>query len=453
MIGIGIWTFVVYIGFVIVWNVVIKRSITEAMALALLVACGFSGTNFFPVLKESLISAFSSNVILAIMLFTFMSNIVTATGIIGRLVNILNSLLGRIRGGPAYISACGSALFGLIAGSGTGNAAAVGSITIPWMKQSGWPSSVAATMNAGNAGLGIALPPSTPMFLMLGFPIVAQSVVIGDLYFALICGGLWTLVYRFLLIRYYVFKYKIPPLPKEQIHPLLETLRTGGSSLTMFLGCIIPIVLTVGPVSDWLSSVESFGSDAVGAINVIVWVPILITVICLIEGHRYLPKNFEGWKQLLLKTRKSSSTVGGFSFFALAGSEALTAAGFGEDVQILLENLTLPSVAMVLVVGVLVALTAGPLNGSAAIIALGSIAYAAMVNVGVEPIRAVVATLIFASTEGASPPSSAAIFISCSIAEEDDVRVTFKPLVFHYVIPITCVGMLVALGILPIIGG
>ena len=99
MIGIGIWTFVVYIGFVIVWNVVIKRSITEAMALALLVACAFSGTDFFPVLKDSLISAFSSNVILAIMLFTFMSNIVTATGIIGRLVNILNSLLGRIRGG------------------------------------------------------------------------------------------------------------------------------------------------------------------------------------------------------------------------------------------------------------------------------------------------------------------------------------------------------------------
>ena len=138
---------------------------------------------------------------------------------------------------------------------------------------------------------------------------------------------------------------------------------------------------------------------------------------------------------------------------ALAGSEALTAAGFGEDVQVLLENLTLPSVAMVLVVGILVALAAGPLNGSAAIIALGSIAYAAMVNVGVEPVRAVVATLIFASTEGASPPSSAAIFISCSIAEEDDVRVTFKPLVFHYVIPITCVGMLVALGVLPIVGG
>ena len=68
-------------------------------------------------------------------------------------------------------------------------------------------------------------------------------------------------------------------------------------------------------------------------------------------------------------------------------------------------------------------------------------------------IGTVLGILIFASTEGASPPSSAPIFISCSIAEEDDVRVTFKPLVFHYVIPIVLIGILIALGILPIVGG
>lgn len=454
MVGIGILTFVVYIGFVILWNTLAKRSIAEAMAIGLLIACAFNGSNFLPVLQDSVVSALSDNVMLAIMLFTFMSAIVTATGIIGRLVNILNSLLGRIRGGPAYVSACASALFGLIAGSGTGNAAAVGSITIPWMKQTGWPGSVAATMNAGNAGLGIALPPSTPMLLMIGFPVVAQSISgVGDIYFALICGGLWTLVYRFILVRFYVSRCHVPALPNDQIHPLGETLRTGGSSLTMFLGCIIPIALTAGPLADWLGAVESFGSDAVSSMTVIVWVPILITVICLIEGHKYLPKTAEGWKEILLKTRKTCSTVGGMSFFALAGSEALTAAGFGADVQVLLENLGLPQIAMVLVVGLLIGLTAGPLNASATIVALGSIAYMALVNVGIHPVNAVVAILIFASTEGASPPSSAPIFISCSIAEEDDVRVTFKPLVFHYVIPIVCIGALVALGILPIAGG
>lgn len=320
MIGIGIWAFIIYIFFIIGWNLLLKRSIAEAMALGLLIAAAFSGHNMIAVLKESLISAFTSNVMLAIMLFTFMSAIVTETGIIKRLVTILNSLLGRLKGGPAYISACASALFGLIAGSGTGNAAAVGSITIPWMCQSGWSKSLAATMNAGNAGLGIAMPPSTPMLLMLSFPLVAETLTTSDVYFALACGGAWTLLWRFILITYYVKKYNIPALSKDQILPVSTAFRTSGSSLTMFLGCIIPICLTVGPIHTWFATMEQFGEKAIGAINIILWVPILIALICLIEGWRYLPKSLSGFKQILLKTRKSCSTVGGMSFFSLAGS-------------------------------------------------------------------------------------------------------------------------------------
>lgn len=99
-----------------------------------------------------------------------MASIMTQTGIITRLVNILNSILGRFRGGPAYVSACASAMFGMVSGASSANAATVGSITIPWMTESGWPKEVAATMNTGNAGLGICIPPSSSMFLMLGLP-------------------------------------------------------------------------------------------------------------------------------------------------------------------------------------------------------------------------------------------------------------------------------------------
>ncbi|PWM24666.1 MAG: C4-dicarboxylate ABC transporter permease, partial [Oscillospiraceae bacterium] len=196
-IGIGVWAFIVYIAFVILWNVAVKRSIAEAMAIGLVIASAFSGPSvMLSVIWSSLIKAMQSDVMLAIMLFMFMSTIMAKTGIIGRLVNILNSLLGRIRGGPAYVSACASALFGMVSGSGAGNSATVGSITVPWMVQSGWPREVAATMNAGNAGLGIAIPPSSSMLLMLGFATVAEQVNAGNLYFALLCGGLWTLVYR-----------------------------------------------------------------------------------------------------------------------------------------------------------------------------------------------------------------------------------------------------------------
>lgn len=70
---------------------------------------------------------------------------------------------------------------------------------------------------------------------------------------------------------------------------------------------------------------------------------------------------------------------------------------------------------------------------------------------GVNPIAAVVAFMICISTEGASPPSSSPIFISCGLAEVDDPKVIFVPLITDYVLPLIGVATLVAVGVLPII--
>lgn len=452
--GIGIVAFVVYILFVIVWYLGLKRSIAEAMLLGLIVCCAFNGIGNIPTtFVSSLQSAMTEDVMAAIMLFTMMASIMTQTGIITRLVNILNSILGRLRGGPAYVSACASALFGMVSGASSANAATVGSITIPWMEESGWSKEVAATMNTGNAGLGICIPPSSSMFLMLGLPAVAGVVSAGDLYFALLCGGLWTLVYRLILVRYYVFKYKIPPISRDKIAGLGASLKTGGSSLAMFLGIIIPLLVITGPVATLLEGLASFGEDCVGAMNIIIWVPVLIMVICLIEGRKMLPKTLEGWTKMLLSTAKQCCNCGAVSLFAMACSNALNQTSFGDDMTTILSALSLPKFVMILIIGYVIALAAGPMNATSTTVSLGPVAYSAMVSVGVPPVTAIVAYLIFASTEGASPPMSSPIFVSSSIAGLDDVSVMFKPLIFHYCIPVVFVGVLVAMGILPIIGG
>ena len=452
-IGTGIIAFLVFIAFVIVWYLVLKRSIAEAMLLGLLVCCAFTGVENIPTtFVTSLKDAMTEDVMAAIMLFTIMSSIMTQTGIITRLVNILNAILGRLRGGPAYVSACASALFGMVSGASSANAATVGSITIPWMRESGWSKEVAATMNTGNAGLGICIPPSSSMFLMLGLPAIAGVVEAGDLYFALLCGGLWTLVYRLILVRvrYYVHKYQIPPIDKSKIEPFGVALKQGGSSLFMFLGIAIPLLVITGPVGTLLEGLASFGEDGVDAMNIIIWVPVLIMLICLIEGRKMLPKTLDG---MLLASAKQCCNCGAVSLFAMASSNALNQTSFGEDMTTILSALTLPKFVMILIIGYVIALAAGPMNATSTTVSLGPVAYSAMVSVGVPPVTAIVAYLIFASTEGASPPMSSPIFVSSSIAGLNDVSVMFKPLIFHYCIPIVLVGVLVAMGILPIIGG
>lgn len=451
-IGIGIIAFTVYIAFVMAWYLGLKRSIAEAMLLGLVIVCAFNGVTTIPqTFAASLTKALKQDVMAAIILFTVMASIMTQTGIITRLVNILNSLLGRFRGGPAYVSACASAMFGMVSGASSANAATVGSITIPWMTESGWPKEVAATMNTGNAGLGICIPPSSSMFLMLGLPVVAGAVSAGDLYFALLCGGLWTLAYRLLLTRYYVTKYNIPAVSSENIVGLGKALKNGGSSLTMFLGIIIPLLVITGPIGTFLEGMSSFGEDGVSAMNIIIWVPVLIMLICMIEGRKLLPKTLDGWCSLLGSTAKTCCSCGAVSLFAMAGSNALTATGFGDDLTAILSAVAMPKFVMILVIGFVVALVAGPLNATSTTVSLGPVAYSAMTAVGVPPATAIVSYLIFASTEGASPPMSSPIFVSSSIAGVDDVSVMFKPLIFHYVIPVVLVGALVAMGILPIL--
>lgn len=450
-IGIGVWAFVVYLAIVILWSTVVKRSITEAMLLGFFIVPLFGGIgNHVSTVTSSFYAAATDEMFVATMMFVFMAAIMSKTGIIGKLIEILNSLIGGIRGGPGYVAVAASALLGLVAGNSTANAATVGSFTIPWMKSSGWPKETAATITAGNAGSGQSFPAASVMFLMLGMPQIAALVTIDTFYFTMLTAGLWCVVYRLIIVRYYVGRLHIQRIPKEQIAPLGESLRKNWPALLMFVSIAVPLILTLSPLSGVLEGIASYGEDGVGSISIVIWVPILMSIIAILEGWKRLPHSVGGWIQLLKETQPNFLGVGGVFLFAIAGSNALSSIGFGDDLSALLAALSLPKVVMVFVVGALVVLVGGPLGGVATVMATGLVSFTALVGVGCNPAAAVAATLVWISTEGASPPSSPPIFVACSLADVKDVGKIFVPLVFHYVIPITIVGGLIALGILPL---
>lgn len=450
-IGIGVWAFVVYLAVIIVWSTVINRSITEAMILGFFVTAFFGGLdNYVSIVATSFYGAATDEMFVATMMFVFMSVIMSRTGIIGKLIEILNSLIGGVKGGPGYVAVLASGLLGLVAGNSTANAATVGSFTIPWMKSSGWPKETAATITAGNAGSGQSFPAASIMFLMLALPEVAPLVSIDTFYFTMLSAGGWCVLYRLLIVRYYVGHYHIQRIPKEQIAPLGESLKKNWTSLLMFVSIAIPLILTLSPLSGVLENVASYGPDGVDSISIILWVPILMTIIAIIEGWKRLPHSVGGWVQMLKESESNFLGVGGVFLFAIAGSKVLSGVGFGADLTALLASLSLPKVVMVLVVGIMVVLVGGPLGGVATVMATGVVAFTALYGVGCNPAAAVAATLVWVSTEGASPPSSPPIFVACSLADVKDVGKIFVPLILHYVIPITIVGVLIALGILPL---
>ena len=450
---IGVIAFVVYILAILVWMLVIKRNIAEAMLVGLIVIALFNGpANILTTLWDATFAASKESSFLATMLFLLMAVVMTKTGIIAKLVELLNSMIGRVRGGAAYVSVCASFLFGLVSGNAIANCSTVGAITVPWMKDSGWPKPVAATMNAGNAGVGQAMPSCSALYLLVGLAEVSAVVSVGEAYIACLCAGAWTFGYRLLRVWLYARKYDVRPVPADQIKPLGQSFHDNWTSLLMLLGIAIPLLLTVGPISDALAAIPSIGSDGIGSVNIVLWVPIVVCVICLIVGRKNLPRSVGGWVDILKGCQHTFCTVGGVLLFALAASNVLNMVGFDQDLAAILQYLDLPGIVMVILTCVMIALVAGPLSAVATTAAVGQVAYSIFVGTGgIAPICAVCAFMICISTDGASPPSSSPIFISCGLAEVEDPKVIFRPLITDYILPLLVVAVLVAYGIFPVI--
>ncbi|MDK4261761.1 TRAP transporter large permease subunit [Corynebacterium accolens] len=444
----GIIALGLFIAVTVILNTLAKRDIAESLLIALVCIAFLGGTQGPSMFWQAIRDASQSEVTFAGMAFVFMGIIVQATGLVDRLIEILNSIFGRVRGGAAYVSTLSSGLIGLMAGSTAGNSATVGSVTIPWMKKSGWSSERAATVVGGNSGLGVALPPNSTMFIILALPAAAGASA-SSVYVALACGGAYAVIYRLIVIFWLTRREGIKAASRDERTSLGHAVKHGWSSPSIFIGIIIPVILTVGPVAGYLAKESAIGENGVKAISIIVWVPILITLIALIEGAWRIRQNNINLAVQFRQDLPQFATVGISLFSALAAANIMEQLGVGEQLSGLLNGMNLPGWLMVLIVGILAVLVATPLSSTATAAAIGAPAVAALSSVGIDPTTAIVVILLCTSTEGASPPVGAPIYLSAALAEADPPKM-FVPLIVYFVLPMILLAWLIGMGLLPI---
>lgn len=447
--GVSVIALILFIVITIVWIAVLRRDIGEAMFISLIVTALFGGAEAPKLILNGIIFAATNEILFVAIAFVFMAYIIGKTDIIENLIVILTSILGRLYGAAGHVAVIGSSLFGMISGSGSGNQAAIGSFTIPWMIKSGFKKETAATISTGNSGLGTAFPPSASMFLLLGLAPIAAFVSQDQLYPAMLVGGLYQMAYRLFLILFFGRLDKVPVQDTLNIIPISESFRKGWKSLLIFAGILIPIVVTIGPLSEVLKANPNIGPDAMKAISLIVWVPILIIFISFAIGYKQLPKSIKEWDKLIIKSAPQFAELGIVILFAFAVSEVLGQLGLGEDLTNLIQQFNLSRLALIIVICLFLAILAGPLSSTATITTGGIFAFSALTSVGVHPVAACVTILQCASTEGSSPPSSAQIYVAAGMAGSDPVK-SFKDLIIYYVAFPVVIAVLIATGILPI---
>ena len=160
-----------------------------------------------------------------IVAFIFFGRALYAVGGDKFLTDVALKAMGRYRGGAAKVSIVSSALFGTVSGSAVANVAVDGAITIPMMKRTGYPSHVAAAIEAVASNGGQITPPvmGAAAFLIAEFLNISYGQVALA---AAIPAGLYYLA-LFTQVDLEAAKHGLVGLPSEQIPKFQTTMRRG----------------------------------------------------------------------------------------------------------------------------------------------------------------------------------------------------------------------------------
>src|SRR5699024_5828958 len=174
--------------------------------------------------------------LMAIPFFILAGEFMSNGGISIRIVNFAKTLVGNIKGGLGYVAIISSVIFASLSGSAVADTAALGSILIPMMVESGYRRSQSSALIASSGIIAPIIPPSIPLILFG----VTGGVSITKLFLAGIVPGLMMgvglVVVWFLVSR----KEEKEEVPRPTLKSILTALKDAAWAL------LIPIVIVVG---------------------------------------------------------------------------------------------------------------------------------------------------------------------------------------------------------------
>src|SRR2546425_1208917 len=124
-----------------------------------------SGTVPIAVLPTLMFGGMDSFPLLAIPFFIIAGDLMQRCGVLPKLIEFANSLVGHLRGGLAYVVVLTSMLFAGVTGVALAECAAIGSMLAPAMVRQGYPGGFVSSVIAGSAVMGPIIPPSVAMLI------------------------------------------------------------------------------------------------------------------------------------------------------------------------------------------------------------------------------------------------------------------------------------------------
>jgi len=244
---------------VFLFFVVIGMPVSIALGVGTLAAA-----SFFPSLNPIIIpSRFvgllsDSYLLLAAPLFILAGNIAARGGVARAIIDLATVLVGRFRGGLAYVNIVDSMIFGGISGSAVADVSALGTFLIPQMVRKGYDKDFATILTVSTAILAPIVPPSIVAVIYAWMADESVAAIFAGGYLPGLLVGIGMAVPTFIIAKKRNYPKEPPP-----------TMRQFGQALRNAMPAImIPIIIMGGILLGWFTPTEAAAVAVVYALVV-----------------------------------------------------------------------------------------------------------------------------------------------------------------------------------------
>ena len=385
------------IGIVLLAGGIIFMAIGLPIAFSLGLASAFAITvsERIPliVVPQRIFTAIDSFPLMAIIFFVIAGELMLQGGISRRLVNFASCFFGWMRGSLSFISFATCAFFGAISGSALATTAAVGGIMYPAMAEQKYEKAFAATVQAVGGTLGILIPPSISL-IIYG---VLTNTSIGDLFLAIIAGGIMMAVI-YMLTGYYIIVKEgmVKDVPKLEIN-IRQAFFEG------FWALLTPVIILGGIYTGVFTPTESAVAACFYAF--------------VIGKFFYGELDNKKLYNALLTSAVTSATIMFLIATAMLFGWVMTIQNIPQMATNLLMSVVDQQFTFLLLVNVLFLIAGMFMETGTILLLMTPLVYPVAVKFGVNPIHFGVLSVINLSIGMVTPPFGASLFVAAGMAK------------------------------------
>jgi tripartite ATP-independent transporter DctM subunit len=388
--------------------------------LGLIVGYAFSDRPFWDFIGQMIWGPSSSFVLVAVPLFLLMGEVLLRAGVSDQLYRSLNVYLRRLPGGLLHTNIVSCGVFSAVSGSSVATAATMGSVALPYFRNTPYsPPVVLGSLAAGGA-LGNLIPPGIT-FIIYG---LITETSVGQLYIAALGPSALVVL---LFVAYIAWHGRRHPVGVSTTDAAAPDAPTGV--VTALVG-LVPTVILIGLVLGTIyaglaTATESAALGVAGAVGLAAW-----------QGKFRIRMLNEA----AAATARTTAMIGLILFGAYVLNFILTSIQVPQKLATMVAGLPLPPWAiMALIIGFYLALGTF-MEGFSMIVTTIPIVFPIVKTLGYDPIWFGVIITMLVEIAMISPPDGTVLYVLQAMRSDrggiGDVFRGVLPFVLLYILAI-----------------